>query len=167
MNKNNVLFGGLLIALGIIFLGAKTLFGIDIINLGPGDFWPLIIIMVGIVFESVYFVSGSKPAFLVPGGILTTVGLLHMFEVSTDFRFSEYTWPIYIVAVAVGLYQLYIFGGRSRGVFIAASILMTIAAISLISILFEIFTSVISISYFIAIILILAGLLLVFGRRKD
>ena len=167
MNKKNSFLGGIFIILGIVFLAAKYLFDIDIISIGPGDFWPLIILMFGIVFESIYFTSGSKPGFLVPGGILTTIGLLHMFEVATNFRFAAYTWPVYILSVAIGLFQLYTFGGKKRGVLIAAAILLLIAAVSAISILFNIFAATVDISYFISAVLIIVGLLLVFGRRKS
>jgi hypothetical protein len=166
MKKSSTLLGTLFIIIGAIFLCARYLFGTSLINLGSDDFWPMIVLMIGVMFELVYFVTMKAPGFLVPGGILTTCGALFFFECATDWRFSEYTWPVYIIAVAIGLFQLYLFSGRPKGLLIAAAILTGLAVTALVVIMFEIFLSSVDISLVIPGILILVGLLLVLGRGR-
>ena len=166
MKKSNTLLGALFIIIGAVFLCARYLFGTSLINLGPDDFWPMIILMIGVMFELVYFVTMKAPGFLVPGGILTTYGTLFFFEVATDWRFSMYTWPVYIIGVAIGLFQLYLFSGRPKGLLIAVAILAGLAVTALVVIMFQIFLSSVDIGLVIPGILILVGLVLVLGRGR-
>ena len=111
MKKSNSFLGVLFIVIGGLLLSAKYLLGDSFINLGPDDFWPMIILLIGVAFELAYYVSLKAPGFLVPGGILTTYGLLFFFEAATDFRFAAYTWPVYLFGVAVGLLELFMHSG--------------------------------------------------------
>lgn len=166
MKRSSSLLGGAFVVLGIIMLSARYLFGKNMFTLGPDDFWPVIILMMGVVFELVYFISLRAPGFLVPGGILTTYGLLFFFEVATDWSFAQYTWPIYIIGVAVGLFQLYLFSGRPKGLLMAAAILTGIAFTALIVIIFRIFLSTVDLGLVVPALLIFVGLVLVLGRSR-
>lgn len=166
MKRSSSLLGGAFVVLGIIMLSARYLFGKNMFTLGPDDFWPMIILMMGVVFELVYFISLRAPGFLVPGGILTTYGLLFFFEVATDWSFAQYTWPIYIIGVAVGLFQLYLFSGRPKGLLMAAAILTGIAFTALIVIIFRIFLSTVDLGLVVPALLIFVGLVLVLGRSR-
>ncbi|NJD01961.1 MAG: hypothetical protein FIA99_05055 [Ruminiclostridium sp.] len=164
MRKSNTLLGALFIIIGGLLLSAKYLLGDSLINLGPEDFWPMIILLVGVAFELAYYVSLKAPGFLVPGGILTTYGILFFFEAATDFRFAAYTWPIYIIGVAVGLFQLYMHSGKPKGLLIAVSILACIAVLTFIVMLFRIFLSTVDFGLVIPGLLIVVGALLVLGK---
>lgn len=166
MNRSNTLLGGAFVVLGAIMLSARYFFGRDMFSLGPDDFWPMIVLMIGVVFELVYFVSLKAPGFLVPGGILTTYGLLFFFEVATNWSFAAYTWPVYIIGVAVGLFQLYLFSGKPRGLLITVGILAGVAITALIVIMFRIFLSTVDLGLVIPGLLILVGLILVLGRGR-
>ena len=166
MNKSNTLLGVMFIIIGGLFLSAKYLFGESIINLGPNDFWPMIILLVGVAFELAYYVSLKAPGFLVPGGILTTYGILFFFEAATDFRFAEYTWPVYIIGVAVGLFQLYMHSGKPKGLLVAVSIITCIAVFAFIVMIFRIFLSSVDFGLVISAILIIVGALLVLGKGR-
>ena len=166
MKKNNTLLGALFIIIGGLLLSAKYLFGDSLINLGPEDFWPMIILLVGVAFELAYYVSLKAPGFLVPGGILTTYGILFFFEAATNFRFAEYTWPVYLIGVAVGLFQLYMHTGKQRGLLIAISIISGIAVLTFIVMLFRIFLSTVDFGLVIPAILIVVGALLVLGKGR-
>ncbi|OGO79763.1 MAG: hypothetical protein A2Y21_08070 [Clostridiales bacterium GWC2_40_7] len=166
MKKNNTLLGALFIIIGGLLLSAKYLFGDSLINLGPEDFWPMIILLVGVAFELAYYVSLKAPGFLVPGGILTTYGILFFFEAATNFRFAEYTWPVYLIGVAVGLFQLYMHTGKPRGLLIAISIISGIAVLIFIVMLFRIFLSTVDFGLVIPAILIVVGALLVLGKGR-
>lgn len=155
MERKNYLWGILLIAIGIILLVDKIFtFGIfDSVNL-----WPLFILIPGLIFELSFFTSNRNPGLLVPGGILTTLGLLFFFESFTDWSFSEYTWPIYPLSVAIGLFQLYLFGGRESGILIPVFILTTVSIVSFISI----FSSLFDFTLLFAVLAILAGLYILY-----
>lgn len=122
MDNSNKLLGGILICLGIIW-GINSFFNI-------GAFWPLIILAIGIILESIYFKTGKNIGLLVPGGILIVIGILFVFETITRWHFAVYTWPIYILAVAFGIYQLYLFGVREKALLVPVAILTIIALTS-------------------------------------
>ncbi|QNU68542.1 hypothetical protein EHE19_009150 [Ruminiclostridium herbifermentans] len=161
MKKGNYYAGLLLIVLGVIALILNTVFDIRIIKFDPYDFWVFIVLLIGLTFELGYFLKGSKPGLLIPGGIITTIGLLFMFEASTDWHFSRYTWPVYIISVAVGLLQMYIFSKRDKGLLIAGLIVGGIGVFfQIVMILSAISSNLIGI--FISIYLVAAGIALVF-----
>jgi hypothetical protein len=119
--------GGLiLIALGVMFI-LQNVFGYNMFSMEK--LWPIFVLIPGLSFEFGYFTTRRNPGVLVPGGILTTIGGLFFFETYTNWMFSEYTWPIYILAVAVGLFQLYLFGGRKKGLLIPVFILTTLSVV--------------------------------------
>ncbi|HEY5585531.1 MAG TPA: hypothetical protein VIK78_13725 [Ruminiclostridium sp.] len=162
MRKSNYLVGLLLIALGAIALVLR-LFGIKILEFNTFDFWVFIVLLVGLAFELGFFLSGSKPGLLIPGGIITTIGLLFMFEVTTDWYFAKYTWPVYILSVAIGLFQMYLFSKRERGLLIASLIIGGVAAFSMACIVLSQITSILNPGVFIPIALIAAGLAIFFS----
>ena len=155
MKSKNYLWGILLIAIGVILLIDKFL------NIGifqAVNLWPIFVLAPGLIFEFSYFVSGRNPGLLVPGGILTTIGLLFFFETFTSWNFSQYTWPIYPLAVSIGLFQLYLFGGRQSGILIPVFILSTVSVVSFVSIVSTVF----DFSLIFAIFAILAGLYILY-----
>lgn len=166
MRRGNSFTGMVLILLGLVFLVSRYLFGYELIHFESGDFWPIIVLMAGVMFELVYFVSGKAPGLLVPGGIITTCAALFFFEVATDWRFAAYTWPVYIFAVAIGLFQLYLFSGRPRGLMVAVGIIAGVGAVSAIAILFKMFLSSFDFALVVPVILIVIGLFMIVGRRK-
>jgi len=159
MRRGNYLIGLLLIAIGAIILVLKTVFDITIIEFDSYDFWVFIVLGVGLAFELGFFLSGSKPGLLIPGGIITTIAMLFMFEVATDWYFAEYTWPIYILSVAIGLFQMYLFSKREKGLLISSMIIGGIAAFLGISIVISQITTSLT-EVFIPISLIAGGLAL-------
>ncbi len=128
MKKGSYYIGLLLIALGAITLILDTVFGIRILKFDSYDFWVFIILIIGLAFELGFFLTGRKSGLLIPGGIITTIGLLFLFEVSTDWHFSRFTWPVYIISVAVGLLQMYVFSKRAKGLLVAGLIVGGIGA---------------------------------------
>lgn len=162
--KNNYYFWGIILvivgALGVL----NNVFGISLF--GYYSFWPLIIVALGLCFEFGYFSARKSPGLLVPGGILTTLGLLFMFETLTNWRFSAYTWPFYPFAVAVGLFQLYWFGGKQKGLLIPVGILTLVAVISFVTRVFGSLYSWVTSSSIISILMVLAGIVIIFRSVK-
>ena len=102
---------------------------------------------------------------LIPGGILITVGAVC--QVSMLFGNWSVTWPGFIFAVVVGLFEFYWFGSRNKWLLIPINIL------SVLSILFftiftlgSLFNTLILGQPILAVLLILVGVWIIFGRRE-
>lgn len=92
-----------------------------------GTFWPLVIIFMSLLFHVGYYSNPKNVGLLVPGGILLTVGIVC--QCSMLWGLWKYMWPGFILAPAVGLFELYIFGKRDKGLLIPISILTGISLI--------------------------------------
>lgn len=165
MRRNNTSLGGLLIIVGGLLLAARFLFRNPLFSLDAGDFWPIIIFLVGAGFELAYYISLKAPGLLVPGGILTTYSLLFFFEVATNWRFAAVTWPVYLVGVVVGLFQLYLHIGRPRGLLTAIGIIGGIAAACFIVMCFRFMLGIVDLGVLIPVVLLVGGLILVSRKR--
>lgn len=163
MDKSfNKVIAVILIAIGISNI-LKHTFDIDL--LGSIQLWPLFILIPGLCFEYSYFSTGKKPGILVPGGILTTLGLLFLLEANTGFIFKHYTGFIYILAPSIGLFQLYLFGGKNKGLLIPVGVLTVVAAIEFIDVFFGDLFSFIDGPFIWSIILIVVGLVFLFDKK--
>lgn len=98
--------------------------------------WPLLIFILGLVFEVIYFSAHRLPGLLIPGGILITLSSLFMFEANTNWFFAEYTWSIYILAPAFGLFQFYLFGEQTKWLLSLIAILLLATSISFFNLIF-------------------------------
>jgi len=160
MKRGNILWGGSLIVLGALFL-LNRFYDFNLIRIA--NLWPFFILIPGLLFEANYFLSKGEPGLLVPGGILTTIGALFLFETISGWKFADKTWPVYPLAVAIGLFQLYIFGGRNKGLLIPVAILGGVSLTSFSVMLVGEFMS----SILLPVLLILLGIFIVFkGSRK-
>ncbi len=160
LDKGKIFSGLLLIFIGTFFL-LQTL---GILKVSWDYLWPLFILIPGIVFHLAFFLSGAQKnmaGLLVPGGILVVIGSLFFFEVITGWSFSHITWPIYLIAVAFGLFELWFFGNREKGLLIPVFILTTLAIIFLM----ERFITT-SVQKFWPLALIVLGLFLMFGKNR-
>lgn len=163
MKGNNFFWGMLLVLIGVMAL-TNNILGFRIFDME--SLWPCFVLIPGLCFEFGYFSNRRNPGVLVPGGILTTLGLLFFFETLTRWNFSEYTWPIYPLAVAVGLFQLYLFGERNRGLLVPVGILTAVSVISFISIIYGNLVDFLGASIVIPVILILFGIWIIFNGIK-
>ncbi len=161
MDKRNISLGTGLILLGALLFANQYL---DLDFFSMEKLWPVFVLIPGLVFQISFFASGRNPGLLVPGGILTTIGMLFFFETYTNWHFSEYTWPVYIFAVAVGLFQLYLFGGRHAGLLIPVGILTLVSGMCFAMMIFGNLLTWINYSTVLPAVLILAGVLVLVGR---
>jgi hypothetical protein len=148
-------FGGIILI--IIGVGAILNNVLNIQFFTISQLWPIFVLIPGLSFEAGYFSRGRDPGLLVPGGILTTIGTLFFFETFTNWNFAEYTWPVYPLAVAIGLFQFYLFGGRKRGVLVPVFILTTVSVIAFATMLLGNVFYWINTSLIIPVIFILIG----------
>ena len=131
-HRNNSALGIIFLALGIILLIGNFIgFSFNFFSVGFffSHFWPLFIILPGIAFHSAFFSGKNTDAgVLVPGGILLTTGIVC--QISTLFHIWGVMWPGFILAVAVGLFELYIFGSKDKALLIPVGILSGLALFS-------------------------------------
>lgn len=126
-NKNGrFVWGIILVCVGclliLINLGVIPSFGRLI-----GLFWPLILIFMSLMFHVGYYTNRNNVGLLVPGGILLTIGIIC--QASMLWNLWGFLWPGFILAPAVGLFELYIFGNQEKGLLIPVGILSGLSLI--------------------------------------
>ena len=157
--KGKNYFGGIiLITIGVAAI-LSNVFNIHLFTMSR--LWPIFVLIPGLSFEVGYFSRMKEPGLLVPGGILTTIGMLFLFETYTNWNFAEYTWPVYPLAVAIGLFQLYLFGGRKRGLLVPVFILTSVSVIAFAIMLFGNIFYWINTSLIIPIVFIVIGIYMI------
>jgi hypothetical protein len=121
------------------------------------NFWPVLFLLIpGLAMHSIYFSGKSRDAgILVPGGILLVLGVT--FQIFITFNIWQIVAPGAILSVAFGLFELYAFGNRNKGLLIPVTILSTVAIVLFSS--FTLGTLFISMfrQFFIPAVLILIG----------
>ncbi|MFP4548237.1 MAG: hypothetical protein ACLFQM_08885 [Fidelibacterota bacterium] len=88
--------GSVLLTIGIYF--------VFLIEYGWGymeDYWPVFILGPGIGFWLMFFATGMKKDFWIPGTILITIAIIFFMQA---WRFMEY-WPV--ILILIGIYFLY------------------------------------------------------------
>nr|WP_255654379.1 hypothetical protein [Cohnella sp. REN36] len=125
-------------------------------------FWPLAVLVTGILLHVLYFGRVLPAITLVPAGILTAVSILLMIGNWFGWGTMKYMWPLFLLAVAIGLYEYYVFGFvRNRAVWTAA---MGLAGISVLLFLMTLLWT--WGVYLIALLLIGFGIWLVMRRPR-
>ncbi len=157
MKKINYLFGLFLLFIGVLLILAN--FGV--IEIVWENLWPLFLLIPGILFELSYFIYRKDAGLLVPGGILITYGILFLVNVMYGWHLMEDLWPIFPLGVAIGLFQLYLFGMREKGLLIPIGILGAISLFFLINNLFFI-----DFVLLVGIMLVVIGIWVIFKKVK-
>lgn len=167
MNRSGKVLGGILIVLGVlIFLTNAGLLEPFWNIFSIGKLWPSIFfILPGLLFHMGFF-SGNRrnPGLLVPGGILLVMGVV--FQVNMLFGGWDITWPVYIFSVAFGLFELYAFGSRDRGLLIPIGILTGLSAIFFISFSLKKLLDYNTQSFALPLLLIGIGLIILLGGKR-
>lgn len=159
MVKGNIILGIIFVILGVVLL-TNNIFMWHFFSIK--NFWPFFILIPGLLFEWGYFSNSRNPGLLVPGGILTTLGFLFFFETFTEWQFSAYTWPVYPLSVAFGLFQLYLFSGRPWGLLIPVFILSAVSLVAFSIIFLNVLRIWIDFRLIVPIVLIIIGLIIIF-----
>lgn len=147
-----------LILVGVILLMIKM----GILNIGWNTLWPLFVLVPGIILEVSFLFNREIPGILVPGGVLSVIGLTFFICAIFGWHLMSYLWPLMPFGVAFGLFQLYVFGGREKELLIPVGIIGGVAIIALCSTLMTAL-----VGGFIPIILILVGGYLYFMNRRN
>lgn len=156
MDRRSLVAGGILILVGLsFFLG-------NFIDFYWEEVWPLWMIFGGLVFLGLFFANRHSYGFLMPATILLSQGALFQFCAwNNRWYYMEELWPVFILGPGLGFLLMYFFGKREIGFMIPAFILIGLSAIFFITLgPFQQYRD------FWPVLLILAGLFLVFRRRK-
>ncbi len=150
------------IAIGVmIFLNQ-----LSIVDFSWGYLWPIFVLAPGVAFEASYFTNPMRGktnlSLLIPGGILTISGVLLFHGVYTDFVYLARLWPIFVLAIAFGLFQFYFFGSKNEWFLLPVGVLGAIGSIFLVRNL----VSSQTFGYFLGLLLIILGLLMGFTIQK-
>jgi len=157
VKKVNYLLGLFLLFTG----GLLILANFGIIKITWDSLWPVFLLIAGIFFELSYFISRKDAGLLVPGGILITYGLLFSVNVIYGWHLMENLWPIFPLGVAIGLFQLYLFGGREKGLLIPVGILGAVSLFFLVNNLLFVDFRLIA-----GILLVVIGTWIIFKKAK-
>lgn len=168
MKNTGKVLGGILVCLGVLFLlQSLGLFSFwSVLGFIISRFWAtLFIILPGLLFHLKFF-SGSRrdPGILVPGGILLVIGATLQFNML--FGGWGVTWPLFIFSVAFGLFELYCFGNREKGLLIPVGILGGLSAVFFFSFSLSEILGFETGPYAIPVVLIIIGLLVLAGGKK-
>jgi uncharacterized membrane protein HdeD (DUF308 family) len=150
--KERYFVGGIFITLGVLFL----LSNFHILSLEK--FWPIFVLGPGIGFILSFIGQKKNYGLLMPGTILTVIGILFFYCELTGWHSMEYLWPFFIIAPGIGFFAMYYFGERDKHLLIPASIL------SIIGFLFLALNN--AENYTWPIILIIVGLWLLLFKNK-
>lgn len=153
MNKR--MLGLIFVGLGILVLLNQTF----LIAIGWRMLWPLFLVIPGLTFEYFYFSTRQNPGLLVPGGVLLTLGSIFLLSGLFGYGILAKLWPLFIMAPAVGLFQLYWFDDKDKALFWVSFGLFAAAGIMLVFTLMPYF-----VKFIIPGLLILGGINLVLGR---
>ncbi len=157
MRNSNMVKGAVFIAVGCILL----LSNFGYINFSWDYIWPLALLLPGIYLHFAFFTKIDKnPGNLVPAGILTTYGLMAYVIAFFGWGTMANLWPFILIGVAIGLFELYIFDKRDKGLLIPIGILGGIGLMILSKTYFLMSMR----KYLIPIILVAIGLMIIFKR---
>ncbi len=156
--RRNVFLGSIFIITGFLVFAVN----VNLISVNEifADFWPVLFVIVpGLIMHLAYFSRIVPVGILVPGGILLFTGIV--LQVSGSFNMWDVMWPGYMMSVALGLFELYLFGAREKGLLIPVSIL---GGLSLIFYSFTLgdFIGSEYRNYIVSFILIVSGIFLIF-----
>lgn len=92
--------------------------------------WPFVLLILSAGFHISFFIGDrkkEKAGLLVPGGILFVLGLMFVFETAAGLNYAGSIWPVYFLSAAFGLFELWLFGGRERGLLLPIFVLSAVA----------------------------------------
>lgn len=157
--KKDVKLGLFIIIAGIVILLGK----LGIFSFLGRSLWPLVILILGILLQTLYFQRRGQSIFLISGGILTIWGILFVICNIWGWGLMSSLWPILITGVAIGLYEYYKFEKPRSS--LSLWIAIVLGLFSLVFILFSLMKT--GVIYLLAALLIVIGLWLVFGKNAS
>ncbi len=158
MPKNKYSAGIILLVVGVvILLGKAGVFGF----LGS-VFWPLLVLIPGILIHVLYFGRLIPAVMLIPGGVLVVYSLLFILCNIFGWDSLKYLWPLFIAGIAAGLYEYYLFGSNVPRIVLTAALALAAATVLIFAVTLMWSWGI----YVIAAAFIGAGIWMTVGSRK-
>ena len=112
--------GYILILLGLILLvGNLGYFSIL-------DFWPLLIVLAGVLFFIQWISDRENYGLLMPASIMIIVGLLFLYCEYFGWYQMRDLWPVFVMAPGIGFILMYLLGEQEAGLLIPGGIMLAI-----------------------------------------
>jgi len=127
MKISNIFIGFFILSIGFFNLLANLRIFPSLSNL----IWPMLLIIPGIFFQLSYKSNKKNIALLVPGTILTIYGFFFYFNIITNWHFMKTLWPIFPMAIGIGLFNFSVFGKRNYNLLIASKSIIAVSLISM------------------------------------
>jgi hypothetical protein len=154
-NRSPIGLGVLLIAVGAIFLA------VNLLEMSWRSLWPLLLVAGAAINFVIFLTDRRNVGALMPATILLIYGALFQYCALLGWwRMSE-LWPVFILGPGLGLFMMYLFGTREKGLLVPAFILIGLSAI-----FFVAFGPFRYYSRYWPVLLILFGLFLLLKRQK-
>jgi hypothetical protein len=115
---SNYVLGMFLILLGILILL------IQLNRIDWENFWPFILIAIGLLFILGFFLNRRNYGLLMPGSIFLIVGGLFLYMTQSSWREMEYLWPTFILAPGIGFLLMFLFGEAHNKLWVPGVILL-------------------------------------------
>jgi hypothetical protein len=128
MTNNKYSAGIILLLAGVVILLGKA----GLFTVLGAIFWPLLVLIPGILLHVLYFGRLIPAVALVPGGMLVVYALLFIACNISGWDSLRILWPFFLFGIAAGLYEYYMFGGSSvPRVVLTAAIVLAAASMAI------------------------------------
>jgi len=151
-DHSNTALGIFLILLGGLFLL------IQLNYFDWGNFWPLIIVCIGLAFMVGFFMDQRNYGLLMPASVLLIIGLLFTYLTLTGWGSMEDLWPTFILAPGIGFLLMALYAPKPNKLWFPGSILIVVATV-----FYARFWDYLR---YWPVILIILGLYLIFDRKS-
>ena len=125
IDTNKSFLGIFLVILGILLYIIQT----GIINWE--NFWPLIMIIFGMLFIIGFLINRQNFGLLLPGTILLIVGLMFFYMIHGNWHTMDRLWPVFILAPGIGFLVMQLVSPASNKFWIPGGILTGLSFIFL------------------------------------
>ncbi|WP_219836328.1 hypothetical protein [Paenibacillus sp. R14(2021)] len=118
---------------GLLFLiaGAVILFGkLGLFAFIGTNFWPLFLLIPGILLHVLFFGRLLPPYALIPGAVLTIAAFIFFICMASGWGSMQYLWPFFILSAAAGLYEYHLFDAYRPKFPLTLAIVLALASVS-------------------------------------
>lgn len=159
MSRNEKVIGIVILIAGLFILLGK----IGVFAFIGGMMWPLLMFLAGIVLYVLTRAAWLPAIVMVPAGMLTMYGILFMASCWIHWNLFELLWPLLLIGVGSGLYSYCRYDPYHPRIAYQGALLFCGVGIAMFALML---ISTIGV-YIMAILLILVGAGLLFGRPRS
>ena len=125
--------GSFIFGLTLLILGILLLFqNFGYLNIDFGQFWPIILMIIGIGFWVAYWQNRNKQGYIMPATVFCIYGLMFLYDAITLGSAMSFLWPFFLIAPGIGFLLMYSLGEKQKDLLMPAVILILLGALFLI-----------------------------------